>query len=219
MVSVAPGGAPKAKIVGSEKDMIPTKSMVTLMSAAPPENCCSERVRPPTKKDMPNTSNRLERMEPSKLFLTISNNPDLIALMVMIISTALPKVALSRPPMVSLRFSARCSVASPKIFARGTRPRKQRQKTMAPLYSFASAAMPMGAAMKRMLMGSSSRRCRIWALLIGAAGAMPRPGARSTSIIARVAVLSLSERTAFSSGKARFRMFGWLEYSRPDTAS
>mmetsp|Transcript_34638 Transcript_34638/g.78316 ORF Transcript_34638/g.78316 Transcript_34638/m.78316 type:complete len:225 (+) Transcript_34638:929-1603(+) len=208
MWSVAPGGAPKEKIVGMENDRIPTKSMVTLMSAAPPENSCSNLEMPPAKKDMPRTSRRFERMDPRRLFLTISSRPALMALMVMIISTALPNVALRSPPVVSLRFSARCSVASPRSLARGTRPKKHRQNTIAPLYSYIEASTPRGPKMASRLTGSISIFLRILPLLMWCCIAGPWMGPKdffSASEMVRATCFILSFRTAFSSGNARLR--------------
>mmetsp|Transcript_110595 Transcript_110595/g.323621 ORF Transcript_110595/g.323621 Transcript_110595/m.323621 type:complete len:201 (+) Transcript_110595:955-1557(+) len=81
--------------------------------------------RPPQKKDIPSTSSRLDRTEPRSEHFTTSMKPARRVCIIMTTSTAFPKVAFRRPANMSfLSPAASSSVASPKIFARGTRATK-----------------------------------------------------------------------------------------------
>ena len=60
---------------------------------------------------------------------TRSTSPARSATIAMMSSAALPKVALSRPPMVGPVRCARCSVASPMKPASGSTPRQAVKKT------------------------------------------------------------------------------------------
>ena len=71
------------------------------------------RPTPPAISARPRISSRLPRMLPVIEALTSSTRPARSATIAMISSAALPKVALSRPPIVGPVRWARCSVASP----------------------------------------------------------------------------------------------------------
>mmetsp|Transcript_102846 Transcript_102846/g.320460 ORF Transcript_102846/g.320460 Transcript_102846/m.320460 type:complete len:229 (-) Transcript_102846:189-875(-) len=159
------------KIVGRAMAAVAKSSIVTFVSATTVENTCrlfstlpSLGVTPPAMKDMPSTSRRLERMLPRSVPFTTLMFPFLSERRVWtirIISTALPKVAFSRPPMVSL-FSpaASSSVASPMSLARGIMAKKFSQNTKMALHSRKWAATPMGKAKSSSEMGSSRISCR-----------------------------------------------------------
>jgi hypothetical protein len=68
---------------------------------------------------MPRTMSVLERMEPIIEAWTMSSSPLTRARIEMRSSTALPKVALRRPPSESPTRRASCSVAKPSIDASG----------------------------------------------------------------------------------------------------
>lgn len=72
---------------------------------------CSSRRRPPQRKHIPRTRRRLERMEPMREVLTMTISSLVRAITETITSTALPNVALSRPPRVSPTRRAISSVA------------------------------------------------------------------------------------------------------------
>lgn len=140
------------------------------------ENCCSVPLplvprwtRPPKRKHMPMTRSRLERMEPSIEDWTTSIWPSrratmltCVLLVVLLIqlaiferrtisSTALPKVALSRPPSVSPSLREISSVAKDRTAARGIMAKKLRVKTVVALHLSMPAAIPMGTMKRRKL--------------------------------------------------------------------
>lgn len=63
--------------------------------------CCSMRSIPPKKKHMPMTRSKLESMEPMREVCTMMTSFLTRAMMATMSSTALPKEALRRPPIVS----------------------------------------------------------------------------------------------------------------------
>mmetsp|Transcript_63142 Transcript_63142/g.195908 ORF Transcript_63142/g.195908 Transcript_63142/m.195908 type:complete len:225 (-) Transcript_63142:222-896(-) len=146
------------KTVGSVKLMEDRRSIVTLhMTPSALYLCSFSATRciagaprlvprmPPKKKDMPRTSSMLESTEPRSEVFTTCVRLAFSALTVMIISTALPKVALSRPLMVSLpREAASSSVASPRILASGTMAAKFSQKVHAGSQPSTEEATPSG---------------------------------------------------------------------------
>lgn len=84
------------------------------------ENRCPSLYRsPPTKKDVPRTSNMLDSTEPSSDSCVTRSMPARIAIKLTMTSVALPNVAFSRPPTVSLVYSASCSVMNPRRSASG----------------------------------------------------------------------------------------------------
>mmetsp|Transcript_3228 Transcript_3228/g.9460 ORF Transcript_3228/g.9460 Transcript_3228/m.9460 type:complete len:293 (-) Transcript_3228:8-886(-) len=113
-------------------------------------NVCVWFLMPPTKKHMPSTRRRLLRMLPRREPFTTSVRPSLSAKTERIISTALPNVAFSRPPMVSPTLMASSSVANPKTAARGRIARKLRAKmTSARPSKMAGARMATGTSVSR----------------------------------------------------------------------
>ena len=74
---------------------------------------------PPATSEKPSTSSRLPTTEPVSEPRTTSVSPWLIAIRAMISSGALPKVALTKPPIPGPVCSAVCSVASPISQASG----------------------------------------------------------------------------------------------------
>jgi hypothetical protein len=79
--------------------------------------------KPPTSALSPNTSSTLPMMEPVIDAFTRSKYPARSAMMAMMSSAALPKVAFSRPPSPWPTCSAISSVACPIIPASGMMPR------------------------------------------------------------------------------------------------
>jgi hypothetical protein len=106
---------------------------------------------PPKRKHMPMTSNRLDKMDPSMDDCTTWIWPSLRATMLTISSTALPKVALSRPPSVSPSFTDISSVANERTAARGMMAKKLRVKTAVGFQPISPAQMPKGTTMRRTL--------------------------------------------------------------------
>lgn len=99
---------------------------------------------PPSKKHMPSTSSRFDRMDPNMDDCTTSIWPWRSATMLTISSTALPKVALSRPPMESPRRTEISSVAKDNTAASGMMAKKLSVNTVAALQPREPATMPMG---------------------------------------------------------------------------
>mmetsp|Transcript_92946 Transcript_92946/g.268418 ORF Transcript_92946/g.268418 Transcript_92946/m.268418 type:complete len:381 (-) Transcript_92946:103-1245(-) len=100
---------------------------------------------PPKRKDMPSTSSKLDNTEPSKVALTTSIRPIRNVWMVMIISTAFPKVAFNKPLITSLcKQASNSSVASPRIFARGINAKKFIQKVNWTFQPYADEMIPSG---------------------------------------------------------------------------
>mmetsp|Transcript_25632 Transcript_25632/g.48569 ORF Transcript_25632/g.48569 Transcript_25632/m.48569 type:complete len:291 (+) Transcript_25632:1044-1916(+) len=99
-----------------------------LMDAALALKCCSEWINPPQKKQNPSTSSSLERMEPSSDTWVTRSMPFWMASTEMMSSVALPRVALSRPPITSPTRSATSSVQFPSIWASGRMARKLKVK-------------------------------------------------------------------------------------------
>mmetsp|Transcript_98180 Transcript_98180/g.249117 ORF Transcript_98180/g.249117 Transcript_98180/m.249117 type:complete len:336 (+) Transcript_98180:641-1648(+) len=109
---------------------------------------------PPKKKDVPNTSSMFESTDPSNVALTTSTRPKRNVWTVMIISTALPKVAFKRPLITSLwRQASSSSVASPNIFASGISARKFSQKVACGPQPSRYERMPKGKATNAKLNG------------------------------------------------------------------
>mmetsp|Transcript_18651 Transcript_18651/g.48382 ORF Transcript_18651/g.48382 Transcript_18651/m.48382 type:complete len:207 (-) Transcript_18651:4-624(-) len=100
---------------------------------------------PPKKNDMPSTSKTLDKTDPRSVALTTSVLPARNVWTIMTISTAFPKVAFKRPASTSLcKPAASSSVASPRIFARGTSAKKFRPKTGTGPQSSQNAVNPSG---------------------------------------------------------------------------
>jgi len=93
-------------------------------------NSCSECRSPPQKKHMPSTSSRLEKTLPIRLVCTMRKSFASSAWTATTSSTALPKVALRRPPITSLVCAASSSVKTPSIEASGTMARKVMTKML-----------------------------------------------------------------------------------------
>mmetsp|Transcript_13901 Transcript_13901/g.35589 ORF Transcript_13901/g.35589 Transcript_13901/m.35589 type:complete len:226 (+) Transcript_13901:265-942(+) len=152
------------KTVGRAKADDASSSMVMFVSAASLENCCSFPIlfspfSPPRKKDMPSTSSRFDSTLPRRVPFTTSRCPERSVCTMRIISTAFPKVAFSRPPIVSFfRPAASSSVASPRIFASGTMAMKLSQKHQMSPHSRKCAAAPAGQNTRRMFIGSCRMR-------------------------------------------------------------
>mmetsp|Transcript_47744 Transcript_47744/g.87463 ORF Transcript_47744/g.87463 Transcript_47744/m.87463 type:complete len:291 (-) Transcript_47744:15-887(-) len=105
-----------------------------------------ELMMPPKKKDMPSTRSMLDSTDPSNVAFTTSKRPARKVCIMMTISTALPKVAFKRPASMSfLRPAASSSVASPRIFARGTIAKKHSQNVTTFPHSRKWDATPKGA--------------------------------------------------------------------------
>mmetsp|Transcript_70463 Transcript_70463/g.206140 ORF Transcript_70463/g.206140 Transcript_70463/m.206140 type:complete len:231 (-) Transcript_70463:56-748(-) len=151
------------------------RSIVTFVSATTVEKACrlfrtlpSRGVKPPATKDMPKTRRRLDRTLPRSVPLTTSIWPARMVWTIKIISTALPNVAFSKPPTVSLfRPAASSSVASPMSLARGIIARKFSQKVQTLLHSRSEAATATGQAIRRAEMGSRRIRCLKPSKLLG----------------------------------------------------
>mmetsp|Transcript_47689 Transcript_47689/g.103725 ORF Transcript_47689/g.103725 Transcript_47689/m.103725 type:complete len:315 (+) Transcript_47689:813-1757(+) len=109
---------------------------------------------PPMKKDMPSTKSRFESTDPSKVALTTPMRPARMVCKVITISTALPKVALRRPASMSfLSPAASSSVASPRIFARGTSAKKLNQNVLEMPQPILSERTPSGKHTSKMFNG------------------------------------------------------------------
>mmetsp|Transcript_1572 Transcript_1572/g.4634 ORF Transcript_1572/g.4634 Transcript_1572/m.4634 type:complete len:209 (-) Transcript_1572:270-896(-) len=120
------------------------------LAALPPPSS----MMPPKKNDIPNTSSILDSTEPSKVALTTFTRPARRVCTVMIISTAFPKVALSKPLMTSLcKQASSSSVASPRILASGISAKKFSQKTQFGSHPNREAVTPRGSASKNTLNG------------------------------------------------------------------
>mmetsp|Transcript_120817 Transcript_120817/g.337132 ORF Transcript_120817/g.337132 Transcript_120817/m.337132 type:complete len:232 (-) Transcript_120817:69-764(-) len=166
------------KIVGRAKDMQEKSNIAISMSAPFKGNFCSFsrpticslnveslmewkrlrcfllRERPPSKKAVPSTRRMLDNTDPSREVFTTSYNPARRDWTATIISTALPNVALRRPVMASfLMEAANSSVASPRIFASGTRARKFSQNVHAAPQSRYLDKIPSGAQTRGMQRG------------------------------------------------------------------
>ena len=79
---------------------------------------------------IPSTSNRLERMDPTRDEATTVYSPFVRATMDRISSTTFPKVAFSKPPTVGPKRTARSSVISPRMSASGISPMMFCRKSM-----------------------------------------------------------------------------------------
>mmetsp|Transcript_23010 Transcript_23010/g.48944 ORF Transcript_23010/g.48944 Transcript_23010/m.48944 type:complete len:203 (-) Transcript_23010:4-612(-) len=123
---------------------------------------------PPQKKDIPSTKSKLESTEPSSVAFTTCVRPARRVCTMITISTALPKVAFRRPASMSF-FSpaASSSVASPRIFARGTKAMKLSQKVVVLPHPNPSDAKPRGKENSRQLMGCMSMLMIPTASLLG----------------------------------------------------
>lgn len=89
------------------------------MLAPAVENRCSLNFSPPKKNEHPSTSNILDSTLPRSDSCVTRSRPARIAQILTMTSVALPNVALSRPPTVSLVYSANCSVMKPNRSASG----------------------------------------------------------------------------------------------------
>mmetsp|Transcript_6592 Transcript_6592/g.18182 ORF Transcript_6592/g.18182 Transcript_6592/m.18182 type:complete len:223 (-) Transcript_6592:70-738(-) len=121
--------------------------------------------RPDAIKAIPMTSNKFDKIEPINDCCTTLTRFALMAFTVTIISTALPKVALSKPPTICPVCAARASVAAPRMAARGTMAMKFKLKVASGPHSILPEQMPRGTKTKRRLMGWRKiswrpRRCR-----------------------------------------------------------
>mmetsp|Transcript_76773 Transcript_76773/g.222892 ORF Transcript_76773/g.222892 Transcript_76773/m.222892 type:complete len:398 (+) Transcript_76773:239-1432(+) len=152
----------ESKIVTRHKQRQETKSIEVLtMAPRVPNLCCFPiwaptskfaappffvlLVIPPAKNDMPRTSNMFDKMEPSNVDFITVNSPFLSKAIVMIISTALPKVAFNMPLSISFfKQAANSSVASPRIFASGIRAKKLNQKVQLSDHPRIPEAKPKG---------------------------------------------------------------------------
>mmetsp|Transcript_54562 Transcript_54562/g.137765 ORF Transcript_54562/g.137765 Transcript_54562/m.137765 type:complete len:215 (-) Transcript_54562:262-906(-) len=138
------------KIVGRPRAMDASVKQVMLAEAPVELNLLSFVRRPAAKNAMPKTKSKLDKMEPNKLPCTTLTKPALIALIVTIISTALPKVAFSKPPIICPVCAARHSVEAPRIPANGTIAVKLQAKVHAQPHSRFGLRMPSGTKTKRM---------------------------------------------------------------------
>mmetsp|Transcript_26345 Transcript_26345/g.57201 ORF Transcript_26345/g.57201 Transcript_26345/m.57201 type:complete len:235 (-) Transcript_26345:31-735(-) len=131
---------------------------------------------------MPRTSSKFDKMEPIKDCCTTPTRPALMALMVTIISTALPKVALRRPPTICPTCAAKASVEAPSTAARGTIAKKFKAKVGKQPHSRMPEAMPRGTHTSRTLIGCIKMFFRpetcFWHHVCGAATGMEPSPAR-----------------------------------------
>mmetsp|Transcript_31274 Transcript_31274/g.73877 ORF Transcript_31274/g.73877 Transcript_31274/m.73877 type:complete len:216 (+) Transcript_31274:1022-1669(+) len=105
--------------LGMSRVIMPSMSSEVLALTLSIEKVCTLWRRPPRKNAVPSTSSKLESTEPRSESCTTRSRPERMAKMQTIISVALPKVALSRPPTVAFVCSASCSVTKPSRSARG----------------------------------------------------------------------------------------------------
>mmetsp|Transcript_1793 Transcript_1793/g.4815 ORF Transcript_1793/g.4815 Transcript_1793/m.4815 type:complete len:297 (+) Transcript_1793:182-1072(+) len=133
--SSSPASGIKVKMVGNANAIAPKERQFTFAVAPPALKWLSLLTQPAAKNAMPKTNRRFERTEPIKLPWTTPTSLALIALTVTISSTALPKVALSSPPIICPVCTARHSVAWPRMPAKGTMAMKLKEKTAPELHS------------------------------------------------------------------------------------
>jgi hypothetical protein len=100
--------------------------------------------RPPSRKLLPMTRRRLDRMEPSIDDCTTSISFFFRATILTMSSTALPKVAFSSPPNVSPSGMEISSVAKDNTAARGIMAMKFSENTAAGLQPSTPAMIPSG---------------------------------------------------------------------------
>ena len=124
------------------------KAASTIMVAPTPAavllKLCTENRTPPANRLAPNTSRTLPMMLPVIDALTTSSSPALRANIEMISSAALPKVALSSPPMPGPTRSAIASVAAPICPASGMTAAAESTNTTSPGASRNSATAVAG---------------------------------------------------------------------------
>mmetsp|Transcript_71232 Transcript_71232/g.170105 ORF Transcript_71232/g.170105 Transcript_71232/m.170105 type:complete len:209 (-) Transcript_71232:6-632(-) len=120
-----------------------------MFAAAPTAlNCRFRNLIPAPKMAMPSTKRMFESTEPRRFPWTTWMSPALTAWIHMIISTALPKVAFSRPPIICPVCEAIASVEAPRIPASGTMAKKLKVKIHALLSSSLPALSPKGTKMR-----------------------------------------------------------------------
>lgn len=85
-------------------------------------NTCVKTHRAGWKQNPPSTNSKLDRIEPMREAATTVYRPLVNATMERISSTTLPKVAFSSPPTVGPKRTAKSSVISPRMSAKGTSP-------------------------------------------------------------------------------------------------
>eukprot|EP00745_Piridium_sociabile_P012336 TRINITY_DN190645_c0_g1_i1.p1 TRINITY_DN190645_c0_g1~~TRINITY_DN190645_c0_g1_i1.p1 ORF type:complete len:118 (+),score=5.94 TRINITY_DN190645_c0_g1_i1:138-491(+) len=101
-------------------------------------------IKPLARKDVPSTKRRFERIEPSSVPLTTSNRPNRKDWTVKINSTALPKVAFTKPPTTSPVEAESSSVNRPKSAASGINAIKLVMNTAEALQFLYAAQYPRG---------------------------------------------------------------------------
>ena len=145
--SSGPGSPPPAtswKIAGITSAAAASISISDCTPAAVRSNFWRSRLRPPTNIAAPMTSRMLPRIEPTSEALTTSWSPSCRANRAMMISGALPKVTLRKPPMPGPERIASCSVACPISAAVGITPSAEQTKiTLAEAWA-SSSAMAIG---------------------------------------------------------------------------
>mmetsp|Transcript_17868 Transcript_17868/g.54681 ORF Transcript_17868/g.54681 Transcript_17868/m.54681 type:complete len:410 (-) Transcript_17868:527-1756(-) len=146
-------GMTMAMLLSSSSDMLATADVELKRRAGYLRAPFSSCTRPPAKKHVPSTSSRLDSTDPSMDACTTRIWLAQSAWMATTTSTALPKVALMSPPMVSPVCSASSSVKSPSMDASGTMERKLSQKTQLEPQSKWYDAQPKGRKIKSTLSG------------------------------------------------------------------
>ena len=145
--SSGPGRPPPAtswKIAGITSAAAASISISDCTPAAVRSNFWRSRLRPPTSIAAPMTSRMLPRIEPTSEALTTSWRPSCSAKRAMMISGALPKVTLRKPPMPGPERIASCSVAWPIRAAVGITPAAEHAKITVASACANSSAMAIG---------------------------------------------------------------------------
>mmetsp|Transcript_53971 Transcript_53971/g.106524 ORF Transcript_53971/g.106524 Transcript_53971/m.106524 type:complete len:201 (+) Transcript_53971:650-1252(+) len=148
------------KTVGKVKANDDNTKQLTLVPAPVALNDEALLTKPEAMNAMPKTRSKFERIEPINDCCTTLTKPALIALIVTIISTALPKVAFKRPPSICPVCAAKDSVAAPNTAAKGTMAMKFVEKVLIGPHSNSPAQMPNGTKTRRMLMGCTKMSLR-----------------------------------------------------------
>ena len=121
-----------------------SSSMSEVALAAVRSKVWRSRLRPPTSIAAPMTRRMLPRMDPTSEALTTSWSPSLRAKIAMMISGALPKVTLRKPPMPGPERAASSSVERPIRAAVGITPSAEVTKMIVALAPARSSAMAIG---------------------------------------------------------------------------
>ena len=139
-----PPPATSWKIAGIASAVAASISISDCTPAAVRSNFWRSRLRPPTSIAAPMTSRMLPRIEPTSEALTTSWRPSCSAKRAMMISGALPKVTLRKPPMPGPERIASCSVAWPISAAVGITPSAEQTKITVASACASSRAIAIG---------------------------------------------------------------------------